>query len=89
MKLILPNPELFWESEGTTTGQIWWTLRVRDVWCGNHYVATISKYEQHLDYFWQSYSFAGSYVDTGTCDNLEDAKSAAITSLLREKIITE
>lgn len=89
MKLVLPNPELFWESEGTTTGQIWWTLRVREVWCGNYYVATISKNHEQSYYFWQSYSFAGSYVDTGSCNNLEDAKSAAIASLLREKIITE
>lgn len=90
MKLVLPNPELFWESEGTTTGQIWWTLRVNEVWCGNNYVATICKNPTlEPEFFWQSHNFAGSYIDTGFCNNLEDAKKAAIASLVRENIITE
>lgn len=89
MKLVLPDPELFWESESTTTGQIWWTLRIREVWCGNYYVATISNSpEQNQDFFWQSYNFAGAYLDTGFCNNLEDAKQAAIASLVHENIIT-
>ena len=89
MHLILPDPQLYWESEGTTRGQIWWTLRIREVWCGNHYVATVSKNpEQNSDYFWQSYSFDGAYIDTGFCNDLEDAKDAAIASLVRENIIS-
>lgn len=90
MKLVLPDPELFWESEGAAWSQVWWSLRIRDVWCGNHYVATISNSPaQNSDFFWQSYSFDGSYLDTGVCNNLEDAKQAAIASLVRENIITE
>jgi len=89
MKLVLPDPELFWESE-VTTGQTWWTLRIREVWCGNHYVATIgTNPEYKQEFFWQSYTFDGSHGDGGFSDSLEDAKQAAIASLIRENIITE
>ena len=89
MKLILPDPELFWEQEGILTSQAWWSLRIKEAFGGNYCVATINNSpENNKEYYWQSYSFAGSYLDTGTCLSLEEAKEAAIRSLIQENIIT-
>ncbi len=90
MKLILPDPELFWvQKEDVTTGQTWFTLRIRGSFCSNYYVATIVTSPSYNEiYYWQSYSFDGGYLDTGICKNLKEAKEAAISSLVQEKIIT-
>jgi hypothetical protein len=89
MKLILPDPELFWEYECALNGNHWWTLGTKDIFYANHYVATVCNTPDNKnDFYWQGYTQDGLYIDTGVCCNLDDAKKAVIAALIRENIIT-